>query len=199
MGRPRKQLRNQQKECARCKCWKQLSAFTINRLSSDGHNSYCRECARLTRRESYLRNRSQQLNAAKAYYKRNRTRMLQNGKAFRQKHRKRLRAYHRQWREQHRERLQQQAQECYRQNKGEINHRWRERNPDKVRITNQRSAQKQRDTLSDSYILHLLTKRSGLSRKNIPAELIAAKRQELECERVARKMLSELHRLIYET
>jgi len=168
MGKPRKQPRHQQKQCASCKCWKQLNAFTINRHSSDGHDSYCRECAQI----------------------------------FRQKHWKHLRAYHRNWREQHRERLRQQAREHYQQNlehKHEINRRWRERNPDKVRITNQRSAQKQRDTLSDSYILHLLTKRSGLSRKNIPAELIEAKRQELERERVARKMLSELRSMIYET
>ena len=117
MGRPSKQLRNQQKQCAKCKCWKQLSAFAVNRRSSDGHTSYCRECARLKRRASYLRNRSQQLGDAKTYYKRNRTHILQREKAFRQNHRERLRAYHREWYTQHREQVNQQAQERYARNR----------------------------------------------------------------------------------
>ncbi len=186
------------KICLTCKVDKSLTEYWRDKNQVDGLCRSCKDCARAQRRRTYLKHREKYLAEANAYYQQNKKRESN----YRENNRDKLRKYHQEYRAKNREQINQQTRERYarnREHKLEVGRRWREKNLERSNAIARRAAQKQRDGLTDSYILHLLTKRSGLSRKSIPAKLIEAKRQELERERIARKLLSELRSMIYET
>ena len=68
--------------------------------------------------------------------------------------------------------------------------RWMERNPEKVKLAGVKNNRNQVDKLTDNYIIHLLTFRSGLTRDDIREnpELIDTHRQLIKLKRAIKNI-----------
>jgi hypothetical protein len=161
-----------QKQCTGCKTIKAISDFRLRLDKRSGKkypNSTCRDCdavAARKYRESVrgiedieIKNRER----AKDYYYENIGIVREKAQARRQ-------------------------EESYKQNRKKYIQKNKEKIIAQEKVCKERYHQKNRDELTDVYVGSKITSKTGLSRNEIPQELIELKRAQLELQRSVKKI-----------
>ena len=148
------------KLCNKCYKEKELTAFHKNRSSKDGHQTFCSACKSKSDREYREKNKDSLKVKKSEYYYRNREAILVKSKKWWDEGGSKICA------EYHRHKLE--TDEEYRARAFNYSNLWKKR---------------QKEILSDYYILELILKGNGLEREDIPQELIEAKRQHIQLKR----------------
>ena len=106
------------KACSVCKQVKDLSMFTKDKTSGDGHYRQCKSC----KNEYYKKNKKKVVAKTKEYYEENKEKMRAKQSAYRQQNKDKMRIQHKIWRQKNKEKISAQRQARREQHKGIIDY-----------------------------------------------------------------------------
>jgi hypothetical protein len=106
------------KKCTKCGEVKALTDYSLDKRSSDGATSSCKECRRHHKKAAYARDRTRSLAYAKEYYAKNRQKVLHYHKDYTLRNKEKVACYHRGYFTDNRREILKQQRKYYKENPG---------------------------------------------------------------------------------
>lgn len=163
------------KKCSKCGEVKPFDEFYKRARSKDGLFPHCKACDIEKSKSYYAANKSKSTARNAAYYHANSGKITAQKKDYRARNAEENRAKAKEYRTANREKVKQ----------WRMAHR--AANAEKIKLEYKAYQRNLVDGMGSSYIKHLLTCNTILSRKDIPDWLVEAKREQLKLKRELRK------------
>lgn len=161
-----------EKVCSKCKKNKPLTEFYKKNTGRDGLCQECKGCCKQRSKEWQIKNKKKREDYHKQYYIENKGSIQTYKKKYYQENKEKIDKNKKEWAKNNRKK-------CNKYSK-----KWKSENPKKVKEQSQADAKRRCDKVLPCYAMQLIVgKSSFLSAKNIPQELVEAKRAHILIKR----------------
>lgn len=200
------------KTCKTCGKEKPIEEFVKSKNTKDGRLNKCKLCNNLIRKEQYYANHEYRKQKDKEYREKNKEKVKLWSHKYKEKNREKIRIAEREWRKNNPElsrersrryheahpnykkkyyaknktKLIRKVVEWQKENKGRYKKRleeWKMKNYSRYIEMERLRSKKARDELTDAYVVSMLRGDGKLSIKDVPKELIEAKRLQILIQR----------------